>query len=200
VYHSYKTLQATGLIDIFVVVYNNENQLNFINKYLAKPAGLVFFTPGGPDRKTSVWHELQFLKNSFNGISRVFIHDGARPLVTEKNIVDLNKKIKSNVAAVLYHKIVDTMVSIDRKQINYLDRNCLYSLETPQAFDFLTIYNGYADAIAQEMALIDDSSAIGNRSPIQFVENETSNLKLTYPEDLMVASALLINRQASNSH
>ncbi|MDR1458073.1 MAG: 2-C-methyl-D-erythritol 4-phosphate cytidylyltransferase [Puniceicoccales bacterium] len=188
VYYPFRTIVSTGLVDIFLLIYHDEDQKNFINKCLGK-SDFTFFEKGGNDRKSSVWNGLLFLKKNFPELKNLFIHDGARPLVTAKNIIDLNEKIKNHRAAVLYHKIVDTLIS--PKEGKYLDRNILYAIETPQAFDFPLIYDGYKNALERGITLPDDSSAILDKSQIQFVENRTCNLKITFPEDLRVASALL---------
>jgi 2-C-methyl-D-erythritol 4-phosphate cytidylyltransferase len=193
VYHSFKTISSSGFVDIFVLIYGNENQKNFIEKYMEKDRH-IFFEKGGNDRKSSVWNGLQFLKKKFPEVKNLFIHDGARPLVTLKNIIDLNEKIKNHRAAVLCHKITDTMVSTEDKQIKYLDRNTLYAIETPQAFDFSFIYDGYKNAMELEIDLTDDSSAIVDKSQIQFIENKTCNIKVTFHEDLSIINALIGNK------
>ncbi|MDR2735364.1 MAG: 2-C-methyl-D-erythritol 4-phosphate cytidylyltransferase [Puniceicoccales bacterium] len=190
VYHSFKTIFATGFMDIFVLVYHSESQKDFINKYIEK-TDFIFFEKGGDDRKSSVWNGLNFLKKNFPKVKNIFIHDGARPLVTAKNIIDLNEKIKNHPAAVLYHKITDTVISSEEGCVNYIDRNTLYAIETPQAFDFSLIHDSYKSAIENGIDLPDDSSAIIDRSQIQFIENKTWNIKVTFPGDLGIVGALL---------
>ncbi|MDR0351632.1 MAG: 2-C-methyl-D-erythritol 4-phosphate cytidylyltransferase [Puniceicoccales bacterium] len=190
IYYSFKTIYDTKLMDIILVIHRDEIQKNFINKFLEKTDS-VFFEKGGNDRKSSVWNGILFLKKNFPEIKNLFIHDGARPLVTEKNIIELNEKIKNHQAAVLCHRIVDTVVSMEENQIKYLDRNMLYAIETPQAFNFPLIYDGYKNAMDQNLPLGDDSSAIDDKAQIQFIENATCNIKITFPRDLSIVNALL---------
>jgi len=80
----------------------------------------------------------------------------------------------------------------DRQRVTAtLDRSALYAVQTPQAFQYSLLYQSYSAAQKERRAATDDTSlaeAIG--LPVYLVEGSYSNIKITTPEDLLVADRL----------
>lgn len=134
---------------------------------------------GGATRTESVKNALREVTGDV-----VLIHDGARPFVSQKlilNCIDSVKKYGSGICAV---KATDTIVYADGDIKERLDRDKLYHIQTPQGFYTEDIKRAYL--LAGDKIYTDDSAVYGefiNKPHI--VEGETENIKLTYKADFM---------------
>ena len=133
--------------------------------------------------------------------SHVFIHDGARPLVSGSSIQALYTAALKDKAATLAHPVVDTIKRIpnttERRTIPLedLDRSRLRAIETPQAFDRKLLLKAYAHVNETGLQITDDTaaiSAIGLGTTL--VPGDPTNIKITHPEDLDYAAWLLSKR------
>ena len=123
----------------------------------------------------------------------ILIHDGARPLVTGaviRNAVDGARKFG---AAVPVTPVTDTIkVGKDGFADSTPDRSTLFAAQTPQAFRAELIKAALQDAVDKGLSLTDDCAAVeklGMR--VKLVEGDARNRKITLPEDLALAEALL---------
>lgn len=154
----------------------------------------IQWVQGGLKRQDSVINALEALPTS---IDYVFIHDCARPLIAINSIIKVKEALTTSDAAILAHKVTDTIKQIhpqNSKFLNDLNRNTLWAMETPQTFKRSLILDCYKKAQAEGLTLTDDSAAVsafGN--PVTIVENTTLNPKVTYPEDLTFIETLLNN-------
>ncbi len=151
-----------------------------------------FLVNGGNTRIQSVKNalsEIDFFLKSKNILPQtalVSIHDAVRPLVSQ-NIITQNfviaKEYKSAVTCV---SLKDSLRYADEKE-NYTVNRALYRLiQTPQTFDFQTLYQAYQSDNIED--LTDDASVwekAGNK--VQLVEGHFKNIKITTPEDLDIA-------------
>ncbi|MEQ8928013.1 MAG: 2-C-methyl-D-erythritol 4-phosphate cytidylyltransferase [Fulvivirga sp.] len=150
----------------------------------------VKVTTGGDTRFQSV-------KNGLNVISdqkgMVAIHDGVRPLVG-KDIIGASYRLaavhKSAVAAV---RLKESIRITDQDTTKAVDRSDFRMIQTPQTFDLALIKKAYE--IKEEPSLTDDAS-VAERSghKISLFEGSYSNIKITTPEDLIIAEALINNQ------
>jgi 2-C-methyl-D-erythritol 4-phosphate cytidylyltransferase len=190
--HSLKTFREAKVADYFVFVIRDEAQRVAVSKILLKLGGRfdkIRFATGGKERQDSVYNGLLAVPE---GVDHVFIHDCARPLVTVKNLRALATAVKKDRAAVLAHRVVDTIKQTPLKtgpklsplKLRDLPRDTLWAMETPQAFARELILTAYKKVRAKKVRVTDDvaaASLLGHK--ITLVENSSPNPKLTHPED-----------------
>ena len=187
--YSLNTFLQSGLFEHCFLVYRSEEQKqqlqNYINlgNYVEKISWII----GGNTRLQSVFCALKYIATSMEPESFVFIHDGARPLITKENLFNLNDVLSKNLGAVLAHRVTDTTLTtpvlVTSSKRNYVDRKQLWALETPQAFYFPQLYQDYQRAIESGKTTYTDDTSVYS-SPVSLVENNNPNIKLTYPQDL----------------
>lgn len=149
---------------------------------------------GGDTRAQSVQCGLDWVNKN---CSYVAIHDGARPLVTEKIIRNAIQKAAKYGAAAPAVAVKDTVKVAHGGFVESTpDRSALYAVQTPQVFD-LSVYRGaLKKAIDEKQNITDDCSAaeaFGLR--VCLTEGSDENIKITTPTDLLIAEALLKGRK-----
>ena len=142
---------------------------------------------GGNSRNASV---LNGFKRLTKDEKKVLIHDGARPFVTEKIISDAASSLKTADAVVTAIKITDTVKRTDgdKTVVATLDRDNLYSAQTPQGVDV----EKYAEICEQNdtSAFTDDASVMEYGGyKVAVVEGSRLNIKITTPDDIPIANA-----------
>ncbi len=190
--HSAATFFRSGVVDFFVVTYRDQHQLVELSAYAPTPA---VFVPGGPERQDSVAAALAELPDD---ISHVFIHDCARPLVREEQLLALYKIVRREKAVVLAHRVTDTIKEHRGEgRLRSLDRRRLWAMETPQVFDRKLIDRAYARVAARKLRITDDAAAVELlHHPVALLENPHANPKLTTPADLPYLEFLLSELKA----
>ena len=169
---TFDAFYSSGLIDEYVVAARQEDaeEIRSLLPDFVKTVG------GGVTRTESVKNALKATTGDV-----VLIHDAARPFVTEKIIKDcIESAIKygSGVAAIPSR---DTVVKYDGKT-EYLGKNGLYLIQTPQGFKTIEIKAAYEKA--GDTAFNDDGEVYLNCfGTLKLVAGDKDNIKLTYPED-----------------
>ena len=152
----------------------------------------IVVIPGGIRRQDSVKNALDMILNA----NIVAVHDGARPLLTEKLIVEgLELAIKYD-SAIPVVPIEDTIKEItpDFEITRTLERSKIYRSQTPQFFNFGMLYRAHK-TIDEDMT--DDAAMLEKIGhSIKAYTGDRKNLKITMPEDILVAEAYL-DRRAS---
>lgn len=127
----------------------------------------------------------------------ILIHDGARPLVTEQVITAVVEAARTYGAALPVVPVVDTVkTGSDGFVTATPERSTLFAAQTPQGFRAELIKAALSDAIRQSTAITDDASAVerlGMR--VRMVEGDVENRKITTPDDLLAAEAILRKRE-----
>ncbi|MBM7542882.1 2-C-methyl-D-erythritol 4-phosphate cytidylyltransferase [Amphibacillus cookii] len=152
----------------------------------SKPIHLVY---GGEERQDSVYNGLKAIQDP-NKL--VFIHDGARPFVSQSDLDRLNEVVTNDGAGLLVVPVKDTIKRKQGDHVETLDRSLLYAAQTPQGFDYELILNAHQAAKASGYYGTDDASLVermGGR--VQFVQGHYHNIKITTPEDLEHAQFIL---------
>lgn len=149
---------------------------------------------GGLERQDSIYNGLRALSN---GAEIVVIHDGARPLVTLDLIDKSITEARNHGAAIVAVKVKDTIKLGDNQEMvdKTLNRSMLWQVQTPQTFKYSLIMEAYQNALNKGIAGTDDASlveALGN--PVKLINGSYENLKITTPEDLEIAEAILRKR------
>ena len=127
----------------------------------------------------------------------IAIHDGARPLVTEALIRRVIYAAHEHLAAVPVLKSVDTLKTVDENGIivGSIDRETTVRIQTPQVFEADLIKGALTYAVRNALPLTDDGSAVERMGVhVHTVEGESENLKLTVPQDRILAEAILLDR------
>lgn len=145
---------------------------------------------GGDTRFQSVKNGLEKVE----GPGLVAIHDGVRPLVSE-DIIGASYRLaavhKTAVAAV---RLKESIRMTDQDNTKSVDRSKFRLIQTPQTFDVSLIKKAYQ--IKDEPGLTDDASVVERTGQvISLFEGSYENIKITTPEDLIVAKALLDSRK-----
>lgn len=146
---------------------------------------------GGATRASSVGNALRALAGT--GVTRVLIHDGARPLVPASVISAVLTALDDHAGAAPALPVSDALWrGADGVVTGTQDRSGLYRAQTPQGFHFEAI-------LAAHLALSGDAAddvevARGAGLTVAIVEGHEDNLKLTYPQDFARAEAILKGR------
>jgi len=122
----------------------------------------------------------------------VLIHDGARPCITSDVIGEVAKLVKRVPAVTVGRKMTDSIKRVEKGAtvVQSEDRDKLWSVQTPQAFQMKTIRAAYAKLGKTEVS--DDCQAVELMGEqVKIYENRKPNFKITTVEDLQIASALL---------
>lgn len=154
---------------------------------------------GGSDRNDTLMKGIDFIRDHY-GIHEddiLITHDAVRPFVTERIIND-------NIAAVLTHDAVDTVIpatdTIIQSTTTAVDaipvRSTMYQGQTPQSFKISILVKAYDSLTAHQKASLTDACKIVLLAgyPVSRVRGEAFNIKITTPYDLRVATALIEER------
>lgn len=136
-------------------------------------------------------------KNRHDG-DIVLIHDGARPLVTNEIILRSMEGAAAYGACVAAMPVKDTIKVADEKEFTESTpkRSLLWQIQTPQAFTFPLIYGAYKKLFSREeyqKDITDDAMVVETMTDckVKLIRGDYSNMKVTTPEDMAVAEALL---------
>lgn len=141
---------------------------------------------GGDNRFQSVQNGLDQIKD--DGI--VFIHDGVRPLVSEKTIENCYLETRRTGNALPVISPSESVRYADENGNEAVDRSKFFLVQTPQTFRTSIIKQAYASA--QHENFTDDASLLEHTGhQINLVEGNRENIKITWPEDLIIAEAYL---------
>lgn len=151
---------------------------------------------GGAERQDSVLQALLAIAE-LGGCDRVAIHDGARPLLDAVTLERALLAAAEHPALVVGIPVRDTIKETDASGVIQAtpDRSRLWAAQTPQIFAFDIALRAYQEAARQGWRGTDDASLVERiHVPVRMVAGSPSNIKVTTPEDLEVAEALLTRR------
>ncbi len=182
-----------GIADGMVVVCRKEDESAIRAELAASQAfpGPIFFTIGGETRQASVLNGLRALPDS---ATYVLIHDGARCLVDEGTIRRAMKSAQHYGTGIAAIPAVDTIKQADKdwRITSTLDRSSLFVVQTPQAFETGLIRTSYHAARVEGYQGTDDASLMEHTGmEVHLSLGDRRNIKLTTPEDMAMARALL---------
>lgn len=173
-----------------IIVVCREKDLDDFEKVLSDYELSYCF--GGDTRQQSVRNAVETIENSECDL--IIIHDGARPLITQKEITDTIAAAHDKGAAAVGVAVKDTIkvVDSDMKIVDTPDRSSLISIRTPQVFDFSVYKKALDYAVKQGEDYTDDCRLMENYGrEVYVVLGEYSNIKITTPEDLPAAQGIL---------
>ena len=189
--HTLERFEACPLVDEIVLVLSLDGCREFANlSGHAEIKKLRSVATGGLTRAASVRNGLNKIDSAKANI--VVVHDGARPLVTVDEITRTIEKAIETGAACLVAEVTDTIKEIDaNKIVGTVNRTRLRRALTPQAFRYDIIKAAFDAAeltgdVTDECFLIEKMGV-----EIAIVEGSPRNIKITRPEDLVLAEAYL---------
>lgn len=186
--HSVRTF--TGLVDGIVLVSRPED-IPAMRAAMEDAQLPVAIVAGGDTRQASVWNGLCALPAD---CTHVLIHDGARCLVDEGTIrrcMDSVLDCGTGVAAI---PAIDTIKQVDHREYveSTPDRSTLRAVQTPQGFTVDLIRRAHEAAQANNYLGTDDASLVEHLGiPVRLTLGDRRNIKLTTPEDMIMAEAFL---------
>lgn len=190
-YYTIEKFKRNNLIDkIILVIPKDEIEYCKKNVLEAYDIDVDLIVEGGKERQDSVYNALNEAKDS----DIVLIHDGARPFVSQRIIDEAVKYARSYGAAAPGVMPKDTIKvrGTDKFSIKTLKRDELVAVQTPQAFDFETIYNYHKKIRENNIQVTDDTMVVEYFGEKVFLyDGEYTNIKITTPEDLILADYLV---------
>lgn len=202
----YYALQAfeKSEVDLVVLVTGKEEieycKTEIVDAFALKKVKAV--VPGGKERYHSVACGLRALKELSEETEVVLIHDGARPFVSPAMITKLVEETREKEACVIGTPVKDTIKIADAEGFceQTPPRNRVWAVQTPQSFAFELVSRAYEKMLACEeeflargIQITDDAMVVEymTKKKVSLVEGEYTNIKLTTPEDLVIAEAFL---------
>lgn len=151
--------------------------------------------PGGRERQDSVFHGLQSVDDPE---SIVVVHDGVRPLIEPEVIARGIAQLEDNDGVVIGVPVKDTVKEAAEGMVKQtLDRTLLWAAQTPQIFPYRVLLDAFEKAMQERFYATDDSALVERYGgKIKMVPGSYTNIKVTTPEDLLIAALFL---EARNS-
>ncbi len=152
----------------------------------------VSFVIGGDTRQQSVMNAVDMIDEC----ELIIIHDGARPLIKSVDIENTIRAAKENKAAAVGVFVKDTVKVVDKNGfvVSTPDRSTLFAVQTPQIFDFELYKNAAKNARENGLDFTDDCQLVESiNQKVKTVAGSYSNIKITTPDDIVLAENLLKN-------
>lgn len=194
-YYALKTFQESCVDEIILVA----NEQEYCRRELIEPYAfdkVRNIVAGGKERMDSVYAGLLAAK----GCSYVLIHDGARPFCTLEMIEASIAAVQKYQACAVGAPAKDTIKIADDHNfaIQTPRRSAVWQMQTPQTFSYPLIFSAYQEICQKRPeGITDDAMAIeyGQDVKVKLILGSYANIKITTPEDMTIAEALLRIRQ-----
>ncbi len=195
--HSLLVFEKSPRIDEIILVVPG-NQSAYVRREIVEKYGLSKVSAviqGGKERYESVWNALALLKEQ-SGDGYVFIHDGARPFISQDIIERAFAAAEACGASVVGMPVKDTIKVVDAEAciLESPERSRLWQAQTPQVFRISLIGEAFRRQMGEDCKSITDDAMVVQRQMgvrARMVEGSYENIKITTPEDLAVAEAFL---------
>lgn len=207
-YHTLRAFERSPLIDSIILVVGDETQISYCKNEIIGLYGFQkvdHIVTGGKERYDSVFCALQKINEASQEDAKrgyVFIHDGARPVVSEEILERCYRDAESCRACVAAMPVKDTIKIADEKGFAEAtpQRDLLWQVQTPQVFEFPLILRAYTELMKNRDRLLkegvritDDAMAVETFTDqkVKLTEGSYENIKVTTPEDLVLAETFL---------
>lgn len=199
IYYALKTFQDSFIDEIVLVVGPGETEYcrrEIVEKFHFSKVGHI--VEGGKERYHSVENGLK----AVTGEGYVFIHDGARPFLSEEILQRAYEAVKEYQACVVGMPVKDTIKIADEKGFARTtpNRKLVWQVQTPQVFRIALAKEAYDKLLLKEEELMEQGISITDDAmvvetllnhPVKLVEGSYENIKITTPEDLDIARSFL---------
>jgi 2-C-methyl-D-erythritol 4-phosphate cytidylyltransferase/2-C-methyl-D-erythritol 2,4-cyclodiphosphate synthase len=195
--HTLRVFQQIEAIGHIVVVVPAENcpwvedlvQSNHLTKVYRVIAG-------GNERQDSVLFGLKVLPDD---VELVLVHDGVRPFVPVTVVEKCLQEAEKSGAAMAAIQVKDTLKTVSRQKMieKTIDRADVWQAQTPQVAKKSLLLEAYALAAEKEDFIATDEAGLLELlgCPVKVVEGSEKNIKITRPEDLILAKAILMESE-----
>ncbi|MBE5866899.1 MAG: 2-C-methyl-D-erythritol 4-phosphate cytidylyltransferase [Lachnospiraceae bacterium] len=207
-WYSLNAMEQSKVIDDCVLVTGAEDipyvKDEIVEKYgFSKVSAIV---AGGSERYFSVLNALRVIarrkEQGTNETAYVFIHDGARPFVTEQILEDTYRAVQQYRACVAAVPSKDTIKIADAEGFvaETPSRKYVWSIQTPQVFEADLVIGAYeklnnhlSKLLEEGVSITDDAGVVELFSDcrVKLVEADYTNIKITTPEDIRTAESFL---------
>lgn len=183
--------------DLIIVAAPDE--VDFVKKLLSEVQGLKPWqvVAGGSERQYSIANALAVLPKE---TEIVLVHDAARPLIDMRVIEDVVEQTRIHGATIAAVPAKSTIKVVNASGVVTAtpDRNTLWTVQTPQGFRADILLKAYEKAARDGFLGTDDASLVERMGiEVNVVRGEYKNLKITTPDDLIMAEAFLKRRNKS---
>lgn len=199
IYYSLKVFQESFIDEIILVVGEGEEEYckkHIVDKYNFDKVSKIIV--GGKERYHSVAYGIRTIEKA----DYIFIHDGARPFVSNDILERGLACVKEHDACVIGMPTKDTIkiANEDNWIKDTPNRNLVWMIQTPQIFSYALIKKAYEDLVEQEKVLLekkiqitDDAMVVEllTKHRVKLVKGSYENIKITTPEDLKIANIFL---------
>lgn len=190
VYYSLKCFEDSPLIDDIILV-TGEDMIGYCEKEIIEKfqiSKVHKVIAGGKERYDSVYEGLLACEDT----DYVFIHDGARPFITEEILERGLAAAKETGACVIGMPSKDTVKLADDADCveETPDRRKVWTIQTPQIFSYDLILSAHKSIREKNMSAITDDAMVVEQETnikIRLAEGSYRNIKITTPEDLAIA-------------
>lgn len=190
-WHTLKTFTGMGIFSEIILVVNKKDrdycQKHLLDKYKFKDVRCV---TGGRERQDSVYEGLK----SLAACDYVTIHDGVRCLVSAEVIRKTILAARKYQAAIAAVPLKDTVKESDNREMvkKTIDRDKLWSIQTPQVFRYELIMAAYRQAGRKGFYGTDDAGLVEKAGgKVRLVMASYNNIKITTAIDLAIAESVL---------
>ena len=180
--------------EVTLVVHPEE--LDYCQDKVISPYGfkkVLRLVPGGKERQDSVYNALKALKHE-DDLEIVLVHDGVRPFITGEQVRRVIQAARSHGGAVLGLPAQDTLktVNAEGEVRQTLERRDIWQIQTPQAFQAALLRRAFVEAYSRNFYGTDEASLVEQLNhPVLVIPGSPLNLKITTPDDLDLAEAIL---------
>ncbi len=179
--HSLKNFATTPHIDLVLPVIGANHQE--YTKHFTKNPKVLKPCIGGATRQESVANALLHIEEYKP--THVIIHDGARPLIDKNIVLEIIDKLKNGSLAVCpILNSVDSLVQLNNSKAEYINRNIIKRIQTPQGFDFESIVK--AHKTVKENATDDSYLLYKAGIKIDYIDGNNMMKKITTPQDFEI--------------
>ena len=189
--HSINRLFALPLSGCVIAISPDDQLAQTLN--YQNPSQL-YFVVGGAERMDSVLAGLDFLSDRAASDDWVLVHDVARPCIAVDSLNKLHETLLGDaVGGILAIPVRDTLKKAQDNQIlETVSRDHLWQAQTPQMFRFGLLHDALIAAKKQNLQVTDEASAVEFAGfTVKIVEGRMDNIKVTYADDLALASVIL---------
>lgn len=201
--HTLAVLERTPSIEGIIPIIPAD-EIPYCREHVVEPAGfktILEIVPGGKERQNSVMNGLRALAAYAADDDIVVIHDGVRPLVTPDLISQTIALAVEGSGALLAVPAKDTIKVVTDGLVQETPaRETLWQAQTPQTFPFAMIWQAHLQAEQAGFMGTDDCSLVewcGGK--VRVVTGDYRNIKITTPEDLVLAEAFLRREHGADS-
>jgi len=184
------TFNSNKNIDKIVIVAEKQWR-DYIDEWIEKENITKFFgyADAGKSRQHSIFNSLEYInENIGNDEINVFIHDAARPNVTDKIIDDLSSAVKNHDGALPILQVTDTIYYTNTSEVvnDILNRDKLCIGQTPECFNFKKYLEANKNITDEEMSLVRGAAQLAFQQglEVRLVPGDSINYKITTKTDL----------------